>query len=505
MRVVIAGGGTAGWLSACALSTRLGSLLDITLVESEAIGTIGVGEATIPPIRNFHRIMDIDEQAFMRATQATFKLGIVFDNWGAIGDSYIHSFGEIGRRSWMAEFHEFWLEARDQGFGGSLDEYCLELMAAKAGRFAKNVQDTRLNFAFHIDATRYAAFLRQLSEAAGVKRVEGKIREVRQHAQTGAIEALVLDSGASIEGDLFIDCTGFRALLIGDALGVGVEDWSHWLAADRAIAVQTEASEPPPPYTRAIAHAAGWQWRIPLQNRVGNGIVYSSRFLADDEARDTLLHNLSGAIRGEPRLLRFGTGRRSKAWEKNCVAMGLAGGFVEPLESTSIHLVMTGIFRLIRLFPFGEDRQALARRFNEETRVEMEAVRDFIILHYRQTKRRDSDFWNACRTMDIPDSLAERMELFRNHAYVWSDDVTLFRVASWVQVMMGQGIDPGAHHRAGRLMDGAALKRSMGEISDSIAEKLQQMPTHQAFIERYCRAPAEAFTTNRHKGRSASR
>ena len=288
MRVVIAGGGTAGWLSACGLSTRLGSLLDITLVESEAIGTIGVGEATIPPIRNFHRIMDIDEQAFMRATQATFKLGIVFDNWGAIGDSYIHSFGEIGRRSWMAEFHEFWLEARDQGFGGSLDEYCLELMAAKAGKFAKNVQDTRLNFAFHVDATRYAAFLRQLSEAAGVRRVDGKIREVRQHAQTGAIEALVLDSGESIEGDLFIDCTGFRALLIGAALGVGVEDWSHWLAADRAIAVQTEASGPPPAYTRAIAHAAGWQWRIPLQNRVGNGIVYSSRFLADDEARDTL-------------------------------------------------------------------------------------------------------------------------------------------------------------------------------------------------------------------------
>lgn len=491
MRVVIAGGGTAGWLSACGLSRRLGRLLDITLVESEAIGTIGVGEATIPPIRNFHRIMDIDEAAFMRATQATFKLGIVFDNWGEIGDSYMHSFGEIGRRSWMAEFHEFWLEARDQGFGGRLDEYCLELMAAKAGKFAKNVQDTRLNFAFHVDAARYAAFLRQLSEAAGVRRVEGKIREVRKHAQTGALAALVLDSGELIEGDLFIDCTGFRALLIGDALGVGVEDWSPWLAADRAIAVQSEASGPPPAYTRAIAHAAGWQWRIPLQTRVGNGIVYSSRFLADDEARDTLLRNLRGATRGEPRLLRFGAGRRSKAWEKNCVAVGLAGGFVEPLESTSIHLVMTGIFRLIRLFPFGEDRQALARRFNEETRVEMEAVRDFIILHYKQTKRRDSDFWNACRTMDIPDSLAERIEIFRSHAYAWSDDVTLFRVASWVQVMMGQGIDPGAHHKAGRLMDAAALRRSMGEIGDSIARKLRQMPTHQAFIERYCRAPAE--------------
>ena len=492
IRVVIAGGGTAGWLTACGLSRRLGSLLDITLVESDDIGTIGVGEATIPPMRNFHRVMDIDEQAFMRATQATFKLGIVFDNWGEIGDSYIHSFGEIGQRSWMAEFHEFWLEAREQGFGGSLDEYCLELMAAKAGKFAKNVQDTRLNFAFHLDATAYAGFLRQLSETAGAKRVEGKIREVRKHAETGELEALLLESGELIEGDLFIDCTGFRALLIGEALGVGFEDWSHWLASDRAIAVQTEATEPPPPYTRSIAHASAWQWRIPLQTRVGNGIVYSSQFLSDAEAEDTLLNNLTGETRTEPRKLRFGTGRRIKAWQKNCVAMGLASGFVEPLESTSIHLVMTSIFRLIRLFPFDENMESLAHRFNEETRIEMEAVRDFIILHYKQTSRTDSDFWNAYRTMDIPDSLAERIELFRNNGYVWSDDVTLFRIASWVQVMMGQGIEPGAHHNAGRLMGADALKKSMAELSESIAQKVREMPTHQQFIEHYCAAPSES-------------
>ena len=491
-RVVIAGGGTAGWLTACGLSRRLGSLLDITLVESDAIGTIGVGEATIPPMRNFHRIMDIDEQAFMRATQATFKLGIVFDNWGVIGDSYIHSFGEIGQRSWMAEFHEFWLEARDQGFGGSLDEYCLELMAAKAGKFAKNVQDSRINFAFHLDATRYAGFLRQLSEAAGVKRVEGKISEVRKDSETGDLQALLLERGEVIEGDLFVDCTGFRALLIGDSLGVGVEDWSHWLASDRAIAVQTEATEPPPPYTRSIAHASGWQWRIPLQTRVGNGIVYSSQFLSDDEAEATLLDNLTGETRTEPRLLRFGTGRRIKAWEKNCVAMGLASGFVEPLESTSIHLIMTSIFRLIRLFPFGEDRESLAHRFNEDTRVEMEAVRDFIILHYKQTQRTDSDFWNTYRTMEIPDSLAERIEIFRSNGYVWSDDVTLFRIASWVQVMMGQGIEPGAHHNAGRLMGNDALKKSLDELRSTIANNVQQMPTHQQFIDHYCAAPADA-------------
>jgi tryptophan halogenase len=490
IKVVIAGGGTAGWLAACGLSTRLGGLLDITLVESDAIGTIGVGEATIPPMRNFHSIMNIDEQAFMRATQATFKLGIVFENWGNIGDSYIHSFGDIGQRSWMAEFHEFWLEARSQGFGGSLEDYCLELKAAKAGKFATNLDKTRLNYAFHLDATRYAKFLRQLSEAAGVKRVEGKISEVKKHSETGDIQALLLEDGQLIEGDLFIDCTGFRALLIGDALKVGFEDWSHWLASDSAIAVQTHATEPPPPYTRSIAHASGWQWRIPLQSRVGNGIVYSSRFMSDDEAKHTLTSNLTGEMLTEPRLLKFGTGRRLQAWHKNCISLGLSSGFLEPLESTSIHMVMTGIFRLIRLFPFGEDRDSLARRFNDEARVEMESVRDFIILHYKQTNRTDSDFWNACRTMDIPDSLAHRIEIFKNNGYVWSDDTNLFRIASWVQVMMGQGLEPLAYHSAGKLMSTEGLQQSLSEIRNSIDKTVQQLPTHQEFIERYCAMPS---------------
>lgn len=490
IKVVIAGGGTAGWLAACGLSTRLGTLLDITLVESDAIGTIGVGEATIPPVRNFHRINNIDEQAFMRATQATFKLGIVFDNWGKIGDSYIHSFGEIGQRSWMAEFHEFWLEARAQGFGGSLDDYCLETKAAIAEKFATHLQDTRLNFAFHLDATRYAMFLRQLSEAAGVRRVEGKINEVKKHPGTGDLHALLLENGELIEGDLFIDCTGFRALLIGDALQVGYEDWSHWLASDRAIAVQTEATEPPPPYTRSIAHASGWQWRIPLQSRVGNGIVYSSRFLSDDEAQHTLLSNLTGETRTEPRLLKFCTGRRRQAWHKNCIALGLSSGFLEPLESTSIHLVMTGIFRLIRLFPFCEDRDSLVHRFNEETRVELESVRDFIVLHYKQTQRTDSDFWNAYRTMDIPDSLAHRIDIFKNNAYVWSDDATLFRITSWVQVMMGQGLEPHEHHSAGKILGTEALQKSLREIRNSIDKTVRQLPSHQEFIEQYCAAPS---------------
>ena len=489
LKVVIAGGGTAGWLAACGLSSRLGSLLDIRLVESDTIGTVGVGEATIPPMRNFHRIMNIDEQEFMRETQATFKLGIEFDNWGEVGDSYIHSFGEIGQRSWMAEFHEFWMEAQTQGFGGSLEDYCLELQAAKAGKFATQIDDTRLNFAFHLDATRYAKYLRKKSEAAGVRRIEGLIKEVQKDQQSGEIKALLLDSGKLIEGDLFIDCTGFRSLMLGESLGVEFDDWSHWLFSDRAIAVQTEATEEQVPYTRATAHASGWQWRIPLQTRVGNGIVYSSRFMSDEQAKQTLLSNISGDMITEPRQLKYRTGSRQKSWHKNCIALGLASGFIEPLESTSIHLVMTAIIRLIRLFPFGDFTEALADRFNQETRTEIETVRDFVILHYKQTHRTDSDFWNAYRTMEIPDTLAHRLEIFEKNAYVWPDDVALFRVDSWVQVMMGQGLNPRSYHGAGKLNNKASLQQSLAKMKSLIDEKVQKLPTHQQFINHYCPAP----------------
>ena len=491
LKVVIAGGGTAGWMASCGLSTRLNGLLDITLVESDAIGTVGVGEATIPPMRNFHRLMNIDEQEFMRETQATFKLGIEFDNWGEVGDSYIHSFGEIGQRSWMAEFHEFWMEAQAQGFGGSLEDYCLELKAAKAGKFATEIGDTRLNFAFHLDATRYAKYLRQKSEKAGVRRVEGLIKEVQQDAESGEIKALLLESGELIEGDLFIDCTGFRSLLLGETLGVEFDDWSHWLFSDRAIAVQTTSVEEPIPYTRATAHPSGWQWRIPLQSRVGNGIVYSSKFMSDDEAKETLLNNITGEMITEPRLLRYRTGSRQKSWHKNCVALGLASGFIEPLESTSIHLVMTAIIRLIRLFPFAGNSEHLAYRFNDETRTEIETVRDFVILHYKQTQRTDSDFWNAYRTMDIPQTLAHRIDIFKQNAYVWPDDVALFRVDSWVQVMMGQGLKPESFHSAGKITGKQGLMQSLAKLKSSIEQTVQQLPTHQQFINHYCAAPQE--------------
>lgn len=484
--VVIAGGGTAGWLSAYALAKRLGNLLDISLVESDQIGTVGVGEATIPTLRSFHQLIEIEEREFMRATQATFKLGISFEGWGSPDENYMHSFGVIGQSTWMAEFHQYWLEAKANGFGGNLEDYCLELKAAKAKKFAVKAGQTPLNYAFHFDATAYAQFLRRKSEALGVQRVEGKISKTNVNPDTGNIQSLELDQSHRISGDFFIDCTGFKGLLIGEALGVDNEDWSHWLAADRALAVQTENVEPPPPYTRAIAHPSGWQWRIPLQHRTGNGLVYSSRFCSDDEAYSTLLANLSGSIHKEPRLLKFKTGRRKKAWHKNCVAVGLSSGFLEPLESTSIHLITTSLVRLMRLFPFSEEMSFLSERFNHETTFELEAVRDFIILHYKQTQREDSDFWNHYRTMDIPESLAERINIFREHGYVWPDSVNLFRVDSWLQVMMGQGLLPKSRHGAGRILPPEALKPQLEKLRSFVSSNLSTLPDHGDFIKHYC-------------------
>lgn len=487
-RVVIAGGGTAGWMTAYSLARRLGKLLDITLVESDRIGTVGVGEATIPSMRVFHQLVDIDEAEFMRATQATFKLGISLENWGNIGDSYIHSFGDIGQNTWMAEFHEFWLEARDQGFGGSLDDYCLELKAARQGKFANRVNNKNLLYAYHLDATAYAKYLREKAEALGVQRVEGKISDAEMDPVTGNLTALQLENGERLPGDLFIDCTGFRALLIGKYLGVGFEDWSHWLASSRAIAVQTESTEPPRPYTRSIAHPAGWQWRIPLQTRTGNGIIYCDKHLSDDEAKQTLFDNLPGEPLTEPNMLRFTTGRRLRAWEKNCVAIGLSAGFLEPLESTSIHLITTAIARLMRLFPFSGNTDKLAEQFNRLTEVEFEAVRDFVILHYKLTRRNDSPYWDAYRTMPVPESLTHRMEIFQRNGYAWPDDAGLFRVTSWVQVLMGQGLYPEQHHGASRILPPSGLKEQLDTLRKNVDRNLRQMPAHQDFIRDYCQS-----------------
>jgi tryptophan 7-halogenase len=486
-KVVIAGGGTAGWMAAATLACQLGKVIEICLVESDEIGTVGVGEATIPPMQAFHKLLGIDEQEFMRAVQGTFKLGISFENWGKLNDTYIHSFGQTGKEFWAADFQHFWLKMRELGSTAEFGDFCLELQAAKAGKFAIT-QQHRLNYAYHLDATLYAKFLRRYCEGYGVKRMEGKIAEVIKNTTTGFIESLKLGSGEIIEGDLFIDCTGFRGLLIEQTLHTGYEDWSHWLPADSAAAVQTESIGPAIPYTRSIAHASGWQWQIPLQHRVGNGLVYCSRYLSDDDAKKTLLANINGKLMTEPRIIKFRTGRRLKGWNKNCIALGLASGFIEPLESTSIHLIMSCVMRLIKLFPFDEIRAVDVEEYNQQTKIEAERIRDFIILHYHATQRDDSAFWRHCREMDIPESLAHRIELFSESARVFKGDSEIFRVDSWTQVMLGQGIMPKTYHPIVNMMNMNELQQSLKEFSAGIKERVKHMPTHAEFVRGYCHA-----------------
>ncbi len=486
-RVVIAGGGSAGWMAAAALSKTLGRVLDITLVESEEIGTVGVGEATIPTMVTFHRLLEINEQEFMAASQATIKLGIAFEHWRDRDQHYIHSFGTTGKDHWTAGFQHFWLEGRRRGLARDYGEYCFELRAAQERRFA-HLPNGGINYAFHLDAGRYARFLRRFSEGFGARRVEGKIRQVLTRADDGHIEALVLEDGSRIEGDLFIDCTGFRGLLIGETLGVEFEDWSHWLFCDSAYAVQTASVRPPIPYTRSIAGEAGWQWRIPLQRRSGNGIVFSSRFLDNDSARATLMASIEGEPLVEPRLLRFRPGQRARAWEKNCVAIGLAGGFLEPLESTNIHLIQRGILRLLQCFP-SVIRQADIDEYNQQAASEIVHIRDFIILHYHVTRRRDTPFWRAAAEMSIPATLQHRIDLFRETARVFRIPNELFAENSWVQVMMGQGIEPRGWHPVTRLMPDTELNGFLESIRTGIDRQLRQLAPHERYLETYCPSP----------------
>ncbi|WP_303831121.1 tryptophan halogenase family protein [Asticcacaulis taihuensis] len=483
-KVVIAGGGTAGWCAAAALSKTLGKLVEITLIESDDIGTIGVGESTIPTVRTFHDILGIDERALLRATNATFKLGISFENWAREGDHYFHAFGTIGRSPWMVPFHHLWLQARAEGYGGDLGDYCLELKAAEAGKFTKG-DNGPLNYAYHLDASLYGQFLRRMSEAAGVRRMEGKITRVDQDAQTGFITAVALEAGEVIPGDLFIDCTGFRGLLIEQTLKTGWEDWGHWLPTDRALAVQTESAGELMPYTRAIAHDAGWRWRIPLQNRVGNGLVYCSRYLSDDEAYGRLKAGLDAPALFEPRVVKYATGRRLKTWNKNCLAFGLSSGFIEPLESTSIHLFHLSITRLIQMFPSGGITDALVDRYNEMARSELEMVRDFVVLHYKATERDDSAFWRDRRDMAIPQTLADRIALFVESGHAYQNAGDLFRVDSWVQVLLGQRQVPKTWHMAGSLIDREQSRRGMDGLRANIARTVAAMPSQTQFIAQY--------------------
>ncbi|MCY7294043.1 tryptophan halogenase family protein [Alteromonas sp. a30] len=483
--VVIAGGGTAGWMTAASLSKLLGKAIKVTLVESEEIGTVGVGEATIPPLLTLHKLLSINEQEFMRETNATFKLGIKFENWRDIDQDYIHSFGITGQDTWAAGFQHFWLKGQQLNISKPFGDYCPELVAAQQNRFAV-LPSNGINYAYHLDASAYAKFLRKMAETNGATRVEGKIKQVCLHSENGFIDALTLESGQRIEGDFFIDCTGFRALLIEDAMHVGYDDWTHWLPCDSALAVQTEMQGEPVPYTRSIAHDYGWQWQIPLQHRMGNGLVYCRRYIDDDNAQETLLNNLKGEPITTPRLIRFRTGQRREHWHKNCLAIGLSSGFLEPLESTSIHLIQRSIIRFMQLFPYHGVEHASVNEFNQQTEHEVLNIRDFIILHYYVTERKDSPFWRYCRNMSIPDSLKHRIELFKESGRVFKVPNELFAENSWIQVMLGQGLTPEAYHPIVDTMSDDDLNQFLQQIEARVRKAVSQLPSHSDFLKHHC-------------------
>jgi tryptophan halogenase len=498
-KVVIVGGGTAGWMTAAALSRLVPGGVTVTLVESEEIGTVGVGEATIPPLLDFNQALGLDEDEFARATQATFKLGIEFVDWARRGDSYIHPFGSYGRDARGVKFHQVWLRNRqmagDAGDPADIGDYCLSVMAARHGRFCRPTAApgavlSTLRYAFHFDASLYACFLRTYAEAGGVTRVEGRIEGVAQDPESGFITALKLRDGRAITGEFFIDCSGFRSMLLGDRLGVPYRSWQQWLPCDRAIAAPCATTAAPMPYTRATAGAAGWRWRIPLQHRVGNGQVFSSAHIDESRALDELLEGLDGIPTAEPRTLRFVAGRRERLWEKNCVAIGLSGGFIEPLESTSIHLIQSGIFKLMALFPDSAFDQREIDEYNAALIQEYERVRDFIILHYWATERDDSEFWNHCRTMQIPDSLAEKVELWTGKGRVFRAQADLFTEDSWIAVLLGQRKIPRARDPLVSMLPVEESARFLESIRGVIQQTALAMPTHQQFIDRHCRAVA---------------
>ena len=484
-KIVIAGGGTAGWMAAAAFSKLLGKNLEISLIESDDIPTVGVGEATIPTLHLFHRLLGINEKEFMAATNATFKLGISFENWRDVGKDYIHSFGFLGQDCWAAGFQHFWLKGLQQNIASDIGDYCPEHLACREGRFAV-MANQDLNHAYHLDAGLYAKFLSKMAYQHGAKRIEGKISQVNLDESSGNIASLTLASGQVVEGDLFIDCTGFRGLLIEGALHTGYEDWSHYLPCDSAVAVQTETVGRPVPYTRSIARESGWQWRIPLQNRTGNGLVFCSKYMSDDEAVQYLLDNIEGQPITKPRVIKYKTGTRLKHWNKNCIAVGLSSGFIEPLESTGIHLFQRALVRLMQLLPQNGINQADIDEFNTQTTAECDNIRDFIILHYHLTDRTDSKFWRYCKTMDIPDSLKHRMALFEQSGRVFKKADDLFGESSWIQVMIGQGLLPKQYHPIVDQMSDEELQHFLTKIKDTVSNKVKKWPDVNDFIQHYC-------------------
>ncbi|MEO6799189.1 MAG: tryptophan halogenase family protein [Rhodanobacter sp.] len=495
--IVIVGGGTAGWMAAAAFVKVLGADYAIRLVESEQIGTISVGEGTVPHLKLFNNLLEIDEIEFIKQVHGTFKLGVQFNDWGRIGDSYIHGFGTIGHDVSLLPFHQFWIKANQQGIATDLGAYSLNTLAAPLGKFMTSASDVpassplaSIAYSYQFDATLYAKYLRGYAEKRGVRRTEGRVAQTVLRPHDGFVEAIVLESGERIEGDLFIDCSGFRGLLIEQALHTGYLDFTHWLPCDRALAVSCEKVGPPTAYTRSSARAAGWQWRIPLQHRTGNGYVYSSAHISDDEAAATLLGNLDGQPLGEPRTLRFTTGVRKKSWNRNVVALGLASGFLEPLESTGIYMIQSGIARLLNLFPQRDFSEVVIDRYNAQAEFEYEHIRDFLVLHYHATQRDDTPFWNQCRTMSIPPALQDNIRLFRDSGRFFRDAEEMFATVSWVQVMIGQGILPRGYHPLVDQMSEQDLRRFITGVGNVVASCVESMPMHQVFIDRYCAAEA---------------
>ncbi len=497
--IVIVGGGTAGWMAAAMLARALGKLVKIQLIESDEIGTVGVGEATIPQIKLFNSALGLDENDFLRDTQGTFKLGIQFNDWARLGDSYMHAFGGIGIDVGMIDFYQYWLKSVATGNAASLWDYSLNATAAQQNLFAKmdQVGDTRLpgiRYAYHFDASLFAKYLRNYceinsegsSEKNTVIRTEGKVCTTRLREADGFIESVVLASGEVVAGDLFIDCSGFRGLLIEEALHTGYEDWSHWLPCDRAIAVPCASVTPLTPYTKATARTAGWQWCIPLQHRTGNGHVYSSRFMSDDEATAILLKNVDGAPLAEPRLIKFTTGQRKKYWNKNCVALGLASGFMEPLESTSIHLVQFALGKLINMFPRDDFSEIDINEYNRQLSNETEHIRDFLILHYHASERNDSDFWNYCRTTAVPESVTRKINLFKHSGRIFREGNELFTEVGWLQVMLGQGIQPQSYHSLADALTGDQLIEYLTNVKTLVNKAAAALPSHSDYIMKHC-------------------